>query len=302
VTDRSDALRKVQGLMALAAPTSGASDEEKAAAERKAIALRLKHGISDHMLELAQASADMDGTEFFGHLLFFYGQHLAAHVEAIRAEIAAALTKVDKLDPLNRAEMYCKLYRELRDTVEGATWASSDIGLKPKRDAAVKALYQQIAYEYAASRDHSDRDSFGFERMQHEWARDRTASACGAGSTATRNARRVTCSMSTGSASGCTPPATQRRRQPMAQLDDDGFADLMKQLGDIPEPTDTVDFTTLTDVQISDRFNEVRDRLNELDQMHSDTGLSQVPSTPEGRALHSERAALLVEMTKRKMR
>jgi hypothetical protein len=88
----------------------------------------------------------------------------------------------------------------------------------------------------------------------------------------------------------------------MAQLDDDGFADLMKQLGDIPEPTDTVDFTTLTDVQISDRFNEVRDRLNELDQMHSDTGLSQVPSTPEGRALHSERAALLVEMTKRKMR
>jgi hypothetical protein len=178
VTDRSDALRKVQGLMALAAPTSGASDEEKAAAERKAIALRLKHGISDHMLELAQASADMDGTEFFGHLLFFYGQHLAAHVEAIRAEIAAALTKVDKLDPLNRAEMYCKLYRELRDTVEGATWASSDIGLKPKRDAAVKALYQQIAYEYAASRDHSDRDSFGFERMQHEWARDRTASAC----------------------------------------------------------------------------------------------------------------------------
>lgn len=84
--------------------------------------------------------------------------------------------------------------------------------------------------------------------------------------------------------------------------DDAVLAGLFGQLGDLDEPTDTVDFTKLTDLEISERFNAVRDRLNELDQMHSDTGLSKVASTPEGRELHSERAALLVEMSKRGMR
>lgn len=84
--------------------------------------------------------------------------------------------------------------------------------------------------------------------------------------------------------------------------DDDALAGLFGQLSDLEVPADAVDFTKLTDLQISERFNAVRDRLNELDQMHSDTGLSKVASTPEGRELHSERAALLVEMSKRGMR
>lgn len=84
--------------------------------------------------------------------------------------------------------------------------------------------------------------------------------------------------------------------------DDAVLAGLFGQLGDLEAPTDAVDFTKLTDLQISTRFNEVRDRLNELDQMHSDTGLSNVESTPEGRELHSERAALLIEMSRRGMR
>lgn len=83
---------------------------------------------------------------------------------------------------------------------------------------------------------------------------------------------------------------------------DDDLTALMAQLDDLAEPDDVVDFTKLSDVQVSERFNEVRDRLLQLDQMHSDTGLSKVESTPEGRDLHSERAALLVEMSKRGMR
>lgn len=173
--NRDDAVRKVAALMRLHADERGSADERQSALEQAA-KMRLKFGISDHALELELAAENMDDTEFFGHLLFFYGRHIAPHVEAIRAEIAAAIVKMDKLDPLNKAETYSKLYRELRDTTEGSTWASSSIGFKPKRDAAVKAYYKQVAYEYAAN--HEGMSGFHRERMQHEWARDRTASAC----------------------------------------------------------------------------------------------------------------------------
>lgn len=174
--NRDDAVRKVGALMRLHADERG-NEAERANALRQATALRLKFGISDHALELELAAAELDEeTEFFGHKLFFYSRNIAPHVDAIRAEIAGALAKADQLDPLNRAETYCRLYRDLRDIVEGATWASHSTALKTKRDAAVKAYYQQVAYEYAASHDSSS--GFYFERMQHEWARDRTASVC----------------------------------------------------------------------------------------------------------------------------
>lgn len=174
--NRDDAVRKVGALMRLHADDRGSAEERQSALEQ-ATKLRLKFGISDHALELELASEEMGDTEFFGHLLFFYGRNIAPHVEAIRAEIAAAIAKMDKLDPLNKAETYSKLYRELRDITEGSSWAASGIGFKPKRDAAVKALYQQVAYQYAASHDNRDR-GLHFDRMMHEWARDRTASAC----------------------------------------------------------------------------------------------------------------------------
>jgi hypothetical protein len=68
------------------------------------------------------------------------------------------------------------------------------------------------------------------------------------------------------------------------------------------DASDVTDFSKLSDVQISERFNEVRDRLNDLGEMHRDSQLNPKPSSPEGRELHSERAALLVEMSRRGMR
>lgn len=73
------------------------------------------------------------------------------------------------------------------------------------------------------------------------------------------------------------------------------LAAMAAQLDDIEEP-ESVDYTTLSESALSAAFNEVRDRLIAIGQMQGD------PTTDEGRELHSKRAALLIEMSKRNMR
>lgn len=84
--------------------------------------------------------------------------------------------------------------------------------------------------------------------------------------------------------------------------DDAVLAAMFEQLGDLESDATATDYTKLTNPEISEQFNEVRDRLVALDEMYADTGLTKGESTPEGRELHSKRAALLIEMSRRKMR
>lgn len=80
--------------------------------------------------------------------------------------------------------------------------------------------------------------------------------------------------------------------------DDDEFARMMEGV-DLAEPTDVVDVTTLDDKTLLDRFADVRDRLKEGGMFSDLQSLGSRSGTEEERALHSERAALLVELRKR---
>lgn len=166
MTDQEDVRRKVQGLMRLAAD-EGNNEHERAAAEQKAIALRLKHGISDD--DLAGLEED-DEFIFFGHRMFFFVRHIQPHLIRIKDEIDRALAKADALDLLNKATTYSRVYKEIRQMVEGSYYTGQ---LKARRDVVVKEYYQSVADDYAT--DHGGDVS---ATMQHEWARDRTASAC----------------------------------------------------------------------------------------------------------------------------
>lgn len=57
---------------------------------------------------------------------------------------------------------------------------------------------------------------------------------------------------------------------------------------------DVIDFTALSNYELSDRFNSVRDKLLEINEM-------MAPTTDVGRELHSMRAAAIIEMRKRGM-
>lgn len=74
---------------------------------------------------------------------------------------------------------------------------------------------------------------------------------------------------------------------------DDIFNMLVADL-EVETPTDVIDLTTLTDLELSNRFNEVRDALLAIEEMHPDATV-----TPEGRELHSIRAACLIELRRR---
>lgn len=75
--------------------------------------------------------------------------------------------------------------------------------------------------------------------------------------------------------------------------EDDLFAAFEKQFDEVDTST-IVDFTTLSDLEVSSLFSDVRTELIKTDQMLN-------PTTDEGRRLHSERLALLIEMRKRGM-
>lgn len=80
----------------------------------------------------------------------------------------------------------------------------------------------------------------------------------------------------------------------MAMAEDDPnaiLADLESQFEDIEEPW-AESVRDFSDLELSGRFNEVRSRLIELNEM-------QDPRTEEGRELHSLRAAYLIEMARR---
>lgn len=75
--------------------------------------------------------------------------------------------------------------------------------------------------------------------------------------------------------------------------EDDLFAAFEEQFDEVDTST-IVDFTTLSDLEVSSLFSDVRTELIKTDQMLN-------PTTDEGRRLHSERLALLIEMRKRGM-
>lgn len=74
------------------------------------------------------------------------------------------------------------------------------------------------------------------------------------------------------------------------------------------DPT-VVDVTALNNLELSNLFNDTRDRLLELSEAGEPGMLSDLENTfgteagtPEARALHSTRLACLAEMSKRGMR
>lgn len=76
---------------------------------------------------------------------------------------------------------------------------------------------------------------------------------------------------------------------------DDQFRALTEGLdAEIPPPTDVVSVCMLDELGLSRRFNEVRQALLNMSEMVD-------PKTEKGRELHSERAALIIEMRRRGM-
>lgn len=75
--------------------------------------------------------------------------------------------------------------------------------------------------------------------------------------------------------------------------EDDMFAKFEEQFDEVDTST-IVDFTKLSDLEVSTLFSDVRTELIKTDEMLH-------PTTDEGRRLHSERLALLIEMRKRGM-
>lgn len=59
-------------------------------------------------------------------------------------------------------------------------------------------------------------------------------------------------------------------------------------------PTDFVNYASLTDLELMLAYDSVRTQLLDLKEMIN-------PKTREGRDLHSERAAMLVEINRRKL-
>lgn len=77
----------------------------------------------------------------------------------------------------------------------------------------------------------------------------------------------------------------------MIAEDDDPFAEFEKQFEE-QDLTDTLDFSTLTDLELLSRFSDVRGELYKIQEMMD-------PRTDRGRELHSERLALLIIMRSR---
>lgn len=103
-------------------------------------------------------------------------------------------------------------------------------------------------------------------------------------------------------AGGTLPQSKGHFEMPVADPDDE-FHSIIDGL-DIPEPTDVVDVGKLTDLQLVELLGDTREDLIEDGEMLADLGdkWSTKDSTPEGRALHSLRAACLIELRRRGLR
>ena len=92
----------------------------------------------------------------------------------------------------------------------------------------------------------------------------------------------------------------------MAPEPDEEFMAMMENAfgeDDLEPPDEAIDITALNDLQLSDLFNQTRDKLLDMGEMMADSEMADPDaSTPEGRELHSVRAACLVELSKRGMR
>lgn len=90
----------------------------------------------------------------------------------------------------------------------------------------------------------------------------------------------------------------------MSVAEPDPFDSIVEGL-DLEEPDDDiVSLRDLNDAELLNKFEECREALLEMGEMLSDTeqSLGGAASTPEGRELHSTRAACLIEMRRRGMR
>ncbi len=83
---------------------------------------------------------------------------------------------------------------------------------------------------------------------------------------------------------------------------DDEFLRIMGDI-EIEIPTDVTDVSTLSDVELMNLFQDVREKLGETEEMYSDLQhtFGTKDSTREGRDLHAVRLACLVELRKRKL-
>jgi hypothetical protein len=76
-------------------------------------------------------------------------------------------------------------------------------------------------------------------------------------------------------------------------MTDDPFDGIVAGLEEeIPQPSNMMSVRDLNDVELSSCFNDVRQSLLDMGEMH-------VPTTDKGRALHSLRAACLIEIRRR---
>lgn len=80
----------------------------------------------------------------------------------------------------------------------------------------------------------------------------------------------------------------------MAMADDFDFSVWEDQFPDVDslDTSDVVDVTSLTTPELLDRFHTLTDKISERGELLR-------PTTPEGRELHSHRAAARVELAKR---
>lgn len=74
--------------------------------------------------------------------------------------------------------------------------------------------------------------------------------------------------------------------------DDDALAFMREQLSDIDVPPDTANVRLLSDLQLAEQLENVKDQLMEIGEMRH-------VKTQRGRELHSRRSALIVERNKR---
>lgn len=77
----------------------------------------------------------------------------------------------------------------------------------------------------------------------------------------------------------------------MAEDPDEIFRSLMEDV-DFEEPKGIIDYTKLETIELSRRLNHIKQELFDRKEMMD-------PRTDEGRDLHSERAAILIELHKR---
>lgn len=141
--EKTDAIRKVKGLEALAAD-EGASEQERAAATATATKLREKYEVTD---------ADIEGSEpfiFFGSDIFFFYREIQPLLKKAEEAINEALAKADAAPLLrDKVETYAKIHQAVKHAAEetGSPHGMRN-RLKSRRNAVIREAITQEFEEY----------------------------------------------------------------------------------------------------------------------------------------------------------